>query len=224
MDAGKVSRLCTVALAAALMAGLVACAPAQGPAARNRGETVATGTAVGCTVGSILGGVISIVTGDPLSAPIGCAAGGALGAGLGYLVAWRNEEDAIIEQQLRERSDLAHEVARAYAAQSLETTREIASLQQEIERIAAAHRRGRISRRAYTDRIAPLSNRAAELTQRAEATHAAIERHEAAATALRDRGWNIDELDRALEDIRATNERERRALEGLQRALAHGRG
>jgi hypothetical protein len=179
-----------------------------------------TGAAVGC----VLGGVLGALAGDFGSTILACAAGGALGAGTGYAVARRNERAALTEQQLQQRADSAEEEARAYAAQSEQVQREIVSLQQQTEQLTRAHQRGLISDSHYKDRTTPLWRRVDVLTRRAAAVQVAIWRYEADAAVGRRNGWNTTQIDRATQDLRAANERERLALDELVRALTDGRG
>jgi hypothetical protein len=207
-------------IAAACAVSLLAGCQGQGPAGDNRGETVGTGAVVGAALGALIGGL----AGGGRGAAIGALAGGAGGAALGYGVARNNEQAALNEQQLNERAALAREQANAYAADSQATVQEIAQLQRQVNTLNAQYRAGRMSQEQYQERVQAVQTRAVVINQRTDGGAAAIENLRKDAEAGRRGGQNTAALDESLQVWQNANERERAALDDLQRALAQGRG
>jgi hypothetical protein len=202
------------------MAVLGACAQPGTPGSENRAETVGTGAVVGAALGALIGGL----AGGGRGAAIGALAGGAGGAALGYGVARGNEQAALNEQQINERAALAREQAEAYAADSRATMREISQLQREVNALNQQYRSGRLSEDQYQERVRSVQLRADAINQRAQGGAAAIENLRKDAEAGRAAGVNTAQLDESLQMWQSANERERAALDDLQRALAQGRG
>jgi len=109
------------------------------------------------------------------------------------------------------------------AGQLSATQREIAVLRRDVEAVRAQYRQGLIGAGEYNTRIAPLTRRADHLAQRAAQEQAAIQRYQGDAATGRRNGWNTAEIDRAVQSMSADNQRERAALDDVQRALS-GRG
>ena len=210
-------RLIAAACAVSLVAG---CAQPGTPGGENRGETVGTGAVVGAALGALIGGL----AGGGRGAAIGALAGGAGGAALGYGVARGNESAALSEQQLNERSALAREQAQAYAADSRATVQEISQLQRQVAALNQQYRAGRLSQEQFQERVQPLQQRAEVITQRTQGGAAAIDNLRKDAEAGRRAGQNTAALDESLQVWQNANERERAALDDLQRALSQGRG
>jgi hypothetical protein len=181
---------------------------------------VGTGAVVGAALGALIGGL----AGGGRGAAIGALAGGAGGAALGYGVARNNEQAALNEQQLNERAALAREQANAYAADSQATVQEIAQLQRQVNTLNAQYRAGRMSQEQYQERVQAVQTRAVVINQRTDGGAAAIENLRKDAEAGRRGGQNTAALDESLQVWQNANERERAALDDLQRALAQGRG
>ena len=191
-----------------------------GPGSDNRGETVATGAVVGAALGALIGGL----AGGGRGAAIGALAGGAGGAALGYGVARNNESAALTEQQLNERASLARDQANAYAADSRATMQEISQLQRQVNALNAQYRAGRMTESQYQERMQPLRQRADAIGDRTQGGAAAIDNLRKDAEAGRRSGQNTASLDESLQVWQNANDRERAALDDLQRALAQGRG
>jgi hypothetical protein len=207
-------------IAAACALSLLAGCQGQGPAGDQRTETVGTGAVVGAALGALIGGL----AGGGRGAAIGALAGGAGGAALGYGVARNNEQAAITEQQLNERAAVARDQANAYAADSRATMDEIAQLQRQVNALNAQYRAGRMNQAQYQQQVQPLQDRAAAINQRTEGGAAAINNLRRDSDAGRQAGQNTAQLDESLQIWQNANDRERAALDDLQRALAQGRG
>jgi hypothetical protein len=208
------------ALAALMTIALTACTGPKGvPGAENRSVTVATGAAVGAVLGAIAGAL----TGDERAVIAGMGAGAALGAGLGLLVARNNEQAALTEQQLAERTTAARGEASAYAASANATRRELAALQREIDRTKAQYQQGRMNEREYNARMGAFAQQFEGIQGRATATQATIERYQADAAAARRGGLNATAMEQAVQEMSATNQGVRGALDDVQRSLI-GRG
>jgi hypothetical protein len=196
------------------------CAQQGTPGSENRGETVATGAVVGAALGALIGGL----AGGGRGAAIGALAGGAGGAALGYGVARNNEQAALTEQQLNERAALARDQANAYAADSRATMQEISQLQRQVNALNQQYRSGRLTESQYQERVQPLQQRAELIGQRTQGGAAAIDNLRKDSDAGRRSGQNTASLDESLQVWQNANDRERAALDDLQRALAQGRG
>jgi hypothetical protein len=207
-------------IAAACALSLLAGCQGQGPAGDQRTETVGTGAVVGAALGALIGGL----AGGGRGAAIGALAGGAGGAALGYGVARNNEQAALTEQQLNERAALARDQANAYAADSRATLDEISQLQRQVNALNAQYRSGRITESQYQERVQPLQQRADVVNQRTQGGANAITNLRQDSDAGRRSGQNTAQLDESLQVWQNANDRERAALDDLQRALAQGRG
>jgi hypothetical protein len=211
------ARFIAAACAVSLLAG---CAQQGVPGSENRAETVGTGAVVGAALGALIGGL----AGGGRGAAIGAAAGGLVGAGTGVYVQSRNEQAALTEQQLNERTALARDQANAYAADSRATIQEISQLQRQVNALNAQYRAGRMSEATYQERMQPVQQRVEAINSRTAGGAAAIENLRKDAEAGRRGGQNTASLDESLQVWQNANERERAALDDLQRALAQGRG
>jgi hypothetical protein len=206
--------------AAACALSLLAGCQGQGPAGDQRTETVGTGAVVGAALGALIGGI----AGGGRGAAIGALAGGAGGAALGYGVARNNEQAAITEQQLNERTAVARDQANAYAADSRATMDEISQLQRQVNQLNQQYRSGRMNEAQYEERKQSLQQRTDAINQRTQGGAAAIQNFRGDSDAGRRSGQNTAQLDESLQVWQNANDRERAALDDLQRALAQGRG
>jgi len=208
-------------IAAVCAVSLVSACAQQGvPGSENRAETVGTGAVVGAALGALIGGL----AGGGRGAAIGAAAGGLVGAGTGVYVQSRNEQAALTEQQLNERTAIARDQANAYAADSRATLDEISQLQRQVNALNAQYRAGRMNQAQYQQQVQPLQDRAAAINQRTDGGAAAINNLRRDSDAGRQAGQNTAQLDESLQIWQNANDRERAALDDLQRALAQGRG
>jgi hypothetical protein len=206
--------------AACAVALLGSCAQQGVPGSENRAETVGTGAIVGAALGALIGGL----AGGGRGAAIGAVGGGLLGAGTGAYVQSRNEQAALTEQQLNERSALARDQAEAYAADSRATMQEISQLQRQVNALNQQYRSGRLTESQYQERVQPLQQRVDVIGQRTQGGAAAIDNLRKDSEAGRRSGQNTASLDESLQVWQNANDRERAALDDLQRALAQGRG
>lgn len=125
-------------------------------------NTLGTGAVAGTALGALVGGLV----GGKKGLLIGSLSGAALGAGSGYMVADRNQNQQITEDQLNQQIAAAHQIALTAQADAQRASQQVDAAQKQLATLNQKIASRKITKAQYNRQLATLQKTSTDLNSK----------------------------------------------------------